>query len=91
MPGCWRGVDVERRSLGAGAGSAAGVAHDGFKVFKQGAEAVDWSAVIERMASDHGHIVLRVAPVGGSYRVVIVDDTSESHLVTKTFGPYTSR
>ena len=46
---------------------------------------------IERMASDHGHIVLRVAPVGGSYRVVIVDDTSESHLVTKTFGPYTSR
>jgi beta-lactamase superfamily II metal-dependent hydrolase len=46
---------------------------------------------LERMASDHGHIVLRVAPGGGSYRVVIVDDTSESHRVTKTFGPYPSR
>ena len=46
---------------------------------------------IERMASDHGPIVLRVAAGGGSYRVVIVDDTSESHLVTKVFGPYPSR
>lgn len=46
---------------------------------------------IERMASDHGHIVLRVAPGGDSFRVVIVDDTSESHRVTKVFGPYQSR
>ena len=46
---------------------------------------------IERVASDHGHIVLRVAPGGDEYRVVIVDDTSESHRVTKIAGPYASR
>jgi hypothetical protein len=43
------------------------------------------------MASDHGHIVLRVSPGGNDYRVTIVDDTSESHRVTKVFGPYPSR
>jgi beta-lactamase superfamily II metal-dependent hydrolase len=46
---------------------------------------------IERIASGQGHIVLRVAPGGDEYRVVIVDDTSESHRVTKVFGPYKSR
>lgn len=45
---------------------------------------------IERMASDHGHIVLRVS-AGGDYRVVIVDDSSESHRVTKVFGPFKPR
>ena len=45
---------------------------------------------IGRMASDHGHIVLRVSPGGGDYRVTIVDDTSERHRVTKVFGPYQS-
>ncbi|MCX6908344.1 MAG: hypothetical protein NTY01_09915 [Verrucomicrobia bacterium] len=46
---------------------------------------------IEKMPSDHGHIVLRVSPGGGEYRVVIVDDSSESHRVTKVFGPFKSR
>ena len=46
---------------------------------------------IDRMASDHGHIVLRVSPGGDDYRVTIVEDTSESHRVTKVFGPYPSR
>jgi hypothetical protein len=45
---------------------------------------------IEKLASDAGHIVLRVAPGGGSFRVVIVDDSSESRRVTKVFGPYPS-
>lgn len=43
---------------------------------------------IDRMASGHGHIVLRVSPGGGEYRVLIVDDSSESHRVTKIFGPF---
>lgn len=42
-------------------------------------------------ASGHGHIVLRVSPGGDDYRVTIVDDTSESHNVTKVCGPYRSR
>jgi hypothetical protein len=46
---------------------------------------------IDRLASDAGHIVLRVAPGGESFRAVIVDDTSESHRVTKVLGPYPSR
>jgi beta-lactamase superfamily II metal-dependent hydrolase len=46
---------------------------------------------IDRMASCHGHIVLRVSPGGREYRVVIVDDSSESHRVTKVFGPFKSR
>lgn len=46
---------------------------------------------IEKLASDAGHIVLRVAPGGDRFRVVIVDDTSESHRVTKVTGPYSSR
>lgn len=46
---------------------------------------------IDKLASCAGHIVLRVAPGGDQFRVVIVDDTSESHRVTKVFGPYTSR
>ncbi|HOK46228.1 MAG TPA: hypothetical protein PLK67_09865, partial [Bryobacteraceae bacterium] len=45
---------------------------------------------IEKIASARGHIVIRVSPGGGEYRVVIVDDESESHRVTKVFGPYKS-
>ncbi len=45
----------------------------------------------DRMASGHGHIVIRVAPGGSEFRVVIVDDTSESHRVTKVFGPFKSK
>lgn len=46
---------------------------------------------LSRLASSHGHIVIRVSPGGGEFRVVIVDDTSESHSVVKVFGPYASR
>jgi hypothetical protein len=46
---------------------------------------------IEKLASDRGHIVLRVPPGGGEFRVVIVDNTTESHRVVKVFGPYQSR
>lgn len=46
---------------------------------------------IDRLASDRGHIVLRVSPGGDEFRVVIVDDASESGQVTKVFGPYKSR
>ncbi|MHB8897994.1 MAG: MBL fold metallo-hydrolase [Thermoguttaceae bacterium] len=49
------------------------------------------AGIQQQLASSAGHIVLRVAPGGDSYRVVIVDDRSESHRVTKVFGPYPSR
>ena len=46
---------------------------------------------LNRLASRHGHIVLRVAPGGSEFRVLTVDDSSESHQVTKVFGPYPSK
>jgi hypothetical protein len=46
------------------------------------------AGIDRQLASHAGHIVLRVAPGGDSFRVVIVDDRSESHRVTKVFGPY---
>jgi hypothetical protein len=46
---------------------------------------------VDRMASSHGHIVLRVSPGGNEYHVTIVDDTTESRNVTKICGPYRSR
>jgi len=45
---------------------------------------------IEKLASNAGHIVLRVAPGGESFRVVIMDDSAENWRVTKVFGPYPS-
>ena len=46
---------------------------------------------IEKLTSDRGHIVVRVSPGGEEFRVVIVDDSSESHRVTGVFGPYQAR
>ena len=47
--------------------------------------------LLDRLASSQGHIVIRVAAGGASYRVLIVDDGAETYRVTKSFGPYTSQ
>jgi beta-lactamase superfamily II metal-dependent hydrolase len=44
----------------------------------------------EQVASDHGHVVVRVAPGGESYRVFVLDNRTESHRVLSTHGPYPS-
>jgi hypothetical protein len=46
---------------------------------------------IEKLASDRGHIVLRVSPGAGEFRVIIVDDSTENRRVLKVFGPYQPR
>ncbi len=46
---------------------------------------------LNKLASRHGHIVIRVAAGGGEYRVLIVDDSNESHHITKICGPYPSK
>jgi hypothetical protein len=43
-----------------------------------------------QIASDHGHIVVRVEPGGARYWVLVLDDTTESYRVTSVHGPYLS-
>ncbi len=43
-----------------------------------------------QVASDHGHVVVRVEPGGARYWVLVLDDTSESYRVTSVHGPYAS-
>lgn len=46
--------------------------------------------LVERIKSVQGHIVVRVAPGGDRYWVVILDDGSESRNVLAVHGPYTA-
>jgi len=49
-------------------------------------------SALDRLKSSQGHIVVRVAPGGGSYRVIILDDSGENcKKVKAVFGPYESR
>ena len=43
-----------------------------------------------QVASDHGHIVVRVEPGGAQYWVIVLDDTTESYRITAVHGPYPS-
>jgi hypothetical protein len=47
--------------------------------------------LLDRLASAQGHVVIRVAPGGASYQVIIVDDSAETYRVGKVFGPFTPR
>lgn len=44
-----------------------------------------------QVASDHGHVVIRVEPGGARFWVIVLDDTAETYRVTAVKGPYTSR
>ncbi len=44
----------------------------------------------DRMLSQHGHVVVRVAPGGTQYEVIVLDDTVEDGKVKARFGPYRS-
>jgi beta-lactamase superfamily II metal-dependent hydrolase len=43
-----------------------------------------------KVASDAGHVVIRVEPGGASYRVYVIANDDESGRVKAAFGPYTS-
>nr|WP_295107574.1 MBL fold metallo-hydrolase [uncultured Caulobacter sp.] len=44
----------------------------------------------DRLASREGHIVVRVAPGGGSYRIVVTDNRDEADTVRTISGPLTA-
>ena len=46
---------------------------------------------LDRLASDQGHILVRVAPGGGTYHVIIIEDGDETGTVKSVHGPYSSR
>jgi hypothetical protein len=43
-----------------------------------------------QVASDHGHVVVRVEPGGARYWVLVLDDATESYRITSVHGPYAS-
>ena len=43
---------------------------------------------VHNLASTEGHVVVRVAPGGRSFRIVVVNATDESDTVVSAFGPY---
>jgi len=47
--------------------------------------------MLDRLASASGHVVVRVAPGGGSYRVIVLDDAAETYAVKAVHGPYDAR
>ncbi len=46
---------------------------------------------MEQMKSQQGHILLRVAPGGEKFHVIVLDDSAETFRVKAVFGPYQSR
>jgi len=45
---------------------------------------------VEQLKAQHGHIVVRVEPGGGKFRVFVLDDTTSEAKVVSVHGPYTS-
>ena len=46
---------------------------------------------LEKLKSDQGHILVRVAPEGSTFKVIILDDSREDYKVKAVFGPYESK
>ena len=46
---------------------------------------------LRELASEQGHIVIRVESGGARYRVIILDDSDESVTVKAVHGPYEAR
>lgn len=44
----------------------------------------------DKMLSQQGHVVIRVAPGGRSYEVIVLDDAEEQGKIKGRFGPYLS-
>ncbi len=47
--------------------------------------------LLDRLKSAQGHIVVRVDPGGDTFRVIILDDSTETYRVKAIHGPYRSR
>ena len=80
-----------QRMEGAWDSNGSKATHDVFAL-----ELLPQNALINRrfsgqLKSQHGHVVVRVAPGGGSYQIYSLDSTKQSSNITGVFGPYTCR
>ncbi len=46
---------------------------------------------LDKLASDHGHVVVRAVQGGETFRVMVLDDSAETYRVKSIHGPYESR
>lgn len=65
--------------------------HDVFITALRAPTAASIGARVEQLKATHGHIVVRVAPGGDSYRVYVLDDLSADAPVLSVHGPYAAR
>ena len=65
--------------------------HDIFATLLRPSARDSIGARADQLKADHGHIVVRVAPGGDSYRVFVLDDRSDARSALGVFGPYESR
>ena len=73
------------RMLGAWPGEKA---HDVFSTEMLPANQLFNSRWINQMRSRQGHVVVRVARDGKSFRIFVLDSTNEDCVVRQAFGPY---
>jgi hypothetical protein len=64
---------------------------DIFSTLLHAAARASIGARADQLKVDRGHIVVRVAPGGDSYRVFVLDETAQARGVLRVFGPYASR
>jgi beta-lactamase superfamily II metal-dependent hydrolase len=65
--------------------------HDIFATLLRSSTRASIGVRADQLKADHGHIVVRVAPGGGTYRVYVLDDATEARTVLGAFGPYDAR
>jgi beta-lactamase superfamily II metal-dependent hydrolase len=65
--------------------------HDIFATLLRAPTRASIGARADQLRSDHGHIVVRVAPGGDTYRVYVLDDATETRTVRGVLGPYDAR
>ena len=65
--------------------------HDIFATLLRAPTRASIGARADQLKADHGHIVVRVAPDGASYRVFVLDEATDAPTVRGVFGPYQSQ
>ena len=80
-----------QRMLGAWDANGSKATHDVFTTDLLPENALLNRRFAPQLKSQQGHVVVRVAPGGDSYKIFTLDSTVENGTITGNFGPYRSR